>query len=320
MSTFAEEIVVYSARNKLMTKIPFNKFFRGTGISLKVVYGDIGELLERIKKEGENSPADLLLTVDAGSLWQATQAGFFQPVHSDILAKNIPSYFRDPQNHWFGLSKRARIIVYNSQRINPSELATYADLAEPKWKNKLCLRTSKKVYNQSLVAMMISKHGVEKTEKIIKGWVKNLDEEPYDKDSEVIRAIMKGQCDVGIVNHYYLGRAIKRYPDIPVDLFWPNQDEGGGGVYVDIAGAGVMKNARNKESAVKLLEWLSSEKAQNLFADSNMEYPVNPNIKPNPQVQAWGDFKQNTENISHAGKNRDAAINLMQRAGYRECE
>ena len=317
LQVYAEEIVVYSAREKSLTKRPFKSFSIETGINIKLVTGKIDDLLERLKKEGKNSPADILITVDAGSLWQATQADLFQPIDSDILTKNIPPYLRDPQNHWFGLSKRARTIIYSSERVKPSELSTYAGLAGPKWKDKLCLRTSEKVYNQSLVAMMIKNHGVEETEKIITGWVQNLAEEPYNKDSAVIINMADGKCDVGIVNHYYLARMLKTNQAIPVKLFWPNQAESEGGVYVDISGAGIAKYSKNKKLAVQFLNWLSSEKAQNLFADSNMEYPVNPNVKPNPLVQVWGDFKQNTDNISHSGENRDAAIELMKRAKYK---
>ena len=317
VTAFAEEVVVYSARDKNLLRIPFNAFTHETGIHIKLISGKIDELLEILKKEGKDSPADMLITVDAGSLWQAAQADLFQPINSDILANNIPYHLRDPENLWFGLSKRARTIVYSTKWVRPAELSTYADLAQPKWQDRLCLRTSKKVYNQSLVAMMITKYGVERTEEIVKGWVQNLADEPYKKDTDVIMAIIERQCDVGIVNHYYYGRLLKRDPTIAVDLFWPNQGEGEGGVYIDISGAGIMKHANNKESAVKLLNWLSSEKAQNLFADSNMEYPVNPNVKPDPLVQAWGDFKPNTDNLSQSGKYRESAIELMQRANYR---
>jgi iron(III) transport system substrate-binding protein len=164
--------------------------------------------------------------------------------------------------------------------------------------------------------MMITKNGVEGAENIIKGWVHNLAEDPYKKDTDVIMAIIHDRCDVGIVNHYYYGRMFKRDPNIPVNLFWASQGEGESGVHVDISGAGVLKYATNKELAVKFLNWLSSEKAQNLFANSNMEYPVNPNVEPNSLVQGWGDFKQNTDNISQSGANRDAAIELMKRAKY----
>jgi len=317
VSAIAEEIVVYSSRNPFLIRIPFNEFFRQTGIKINLETGDIDDLLERIEKEGKSSPADMLITADSGSLWKAAQADLFQPINSDILIKNVPVHLRDPNNYWFGLSKRARTIVYSSERVRPADLSTYEDLAQPKWKDRLCLRTSKKEYNQSLVAMMIAKHGVDETEKIIGGWVKNLADSPYNKDSKVIKAIMDKQCDVGIINHYYLGRILKTNSNIPVNLFWPNQDEGEGGVYIDISGAGVMKYAKNKELAVELLNWLSSEKAQNLFADSNMEYPINTNVKPNPLVQVWGDFKQNTDNISQSGINRDAAIKLTERAGYK---
>lgn len=316
LTVYADEIVVYSARGKTLTRKPFNKFSRETGIRIKLVDGKINELMGMLEKEGANSPADVLLTVDAGSLWKATEDGLFQTVSSDILTKNIPSYLRDPDNHWFGLSKRARTIVYSTKRVQPSELSTYEDLANPKWKNKLCLRTSSKVYNQSLVAMMITKHGVEETRQIIKGWVQNLANQPFAKDNGVVFAIDEGKCDVGIINHYYLGRLLKADPDKKVSLFWPNQGENEGGVYVDISGAGILKTSKNKDLAVRFLEWLSSEKGQELFAESNMEYPVNPNVKPSPQVQAWGEFKANTDNISQSGKNRHAAVDLMRRVNY----
>lgn len=313
----AEEITVYSARNLLLTRIPFNDFFRETGIKINVESGEIDELLARLQNEGTNSAADVLLTVDAGSLWKATQEGLFQPINSQTLQKNIPEHLRDPDNYWFGLSKRARTIIYSTKRVDPAELTTYEDLANAKWQKKLCLRTSAKEYNQSLVAMMITRHGIEETEKIVSGWVKNLAADPFNKDSEVIQAISSGTCDVGLVNHYYLGRILKRDPNIPVGLFWPNQGENEGGVFVDISGAGILKNAKHKDNAVKLLEWLSSDAAQNLFADSNMEYPVNPHIEPNEIVKVWGAFKQNTDNVSQAGKNREAAIKLMDRVGYK---
>ncbi len=313
---FAEEIVVYSARSKSLTRIPFSKFQFQTGINIKLVEGNIDELLEKLKKEGKTSPADVLITVDAGSLWSATQDGLFQPINSDTLTKNIPPHLRDPGNHWFGLSKRARTIVYSKLKVRASELSTYEDLADQKWANKLCLRTSQKVYNQSLVAMMITKHGIEGTEEIIKGWVQNLAEPPYKKDTDVITALKEKKCAVGIVNHYYLGKMLKADPKMPVGLFWPNQGENEGGVFVDISGAGVLKNAKNKELAIKFLNWLSSEKAQSLFADSNLEYPVNQNVKPNSLVQAWGDFEQYTENLGQSGENRREAIELMKRAKY----
>lgn len=314
---FTEELIVYSARSPALIEIPLNNFVNQTGINIRLSTGDIDNLLEKLRKDGKDSPADVLITVDAGSLWEATQADLLQPINSQILIKNIPGHLRDPQNHWFGLSKRARVIVYSPQRVDPSALSTYAALAQPQWENRLCLRTSEKVYNQSLVAMMITKHGVEETEKIIKGWVQNLAHGPFNEDTDVIKAIIEGQCDVGIVNHYYLGRMFRRDPDIPVNLFWPNQGETEEGVYVDISGAGVLKYAKNKETAIIFLNWLSSEEAQNLFANINMEYPVNPDVEPYSLLQIWGSFKQNTDNISQSGKNRNTAIELMKRANYK---
>jgi iron(III) transport system substrate-binding protein len=200
-------------------------------------------------------------------------------------------------------------------RVKPFELSTYEALADEKWKGRLCLRTSKKVYNQSLVAMMIAEHGIEKTEQIVQGWVGNLAAKPFSNDTKVMKAIIAGQCDAGIVNSYYYGRLLKKENTIPLSLYWPNQ--AGSGVHVNVSGAGITKHAKHKEDAIRFLNWLSSEKAQNLFADSNMEYPANPLVKPHSFVAEWGDFKQNIINVSEAGKLQAEAIKLMDRAKYK---
>jgi len=311
----AGEVVVYSARNEQLIKPMFDAFTKETGIAVKFVTDKEGPLMQRLKAEGANTPADVLITVDAGNLWEAANEDLLQPANSKVLEKNIPAHLRDPQNRWFGLSVRARTIAYNTQKVKPADLSTYEDLAGPKWKGRLCLRTSKKVYNQSLVGMLIAQHGEAESEKIVRGWVANLATDPFSDDTKTLEAIAAGQCDVGLVNTYYYGRLMKKDPKLPLALFWPNQN--GSGVHVNVSGAGVTKHAKHKAEAVKLLEFLSSSDAQNLFADVNMEYPANPAVKPDPVVAAWGSFKQNPINVAKAGENQAAAVKLMDRAAYR---
>ena len=313
--THAEEVVVYSARIEQMIKPIFDAFTKETGIDVRYLTDKEGPLLERLKAEGKNTPADMLLTVDAGNLWQAAQEGLLKSVESKILEANIPSHLQDPQNRWFGLSVRARTIVYNTTKVKPSELSTYEALGDAKWKGRVCLRSSKKVYNQSLVAMMIAEHGETKTEKIVDSWVDNLATDPFADDTKAMEAVAAGQCDVTVVNTYYFGRLMEKNPKLPLGIFWPNQN--GTGVHVNVSGAGVTAHAKNDKGAVRLLEFLSSEKAQNLFADVNLEYPVNPKVKPDAAVASWGNFKQNSINVAKAGELQATAVKLMDRAGYK---
>lgn len=311
----AEEVVVYSARIEQLIKPMFDAFTKETGIKVKYTTDNEGALLARLEAEGKNTPADMLITADAGNLWAAAQAGLLKSVKSDVLESNIPAHLRDPANEWFGLSIRARTLIYNTKKVKPEELSTYEDLANPKWRKRLCLRTSKKVYNQSLVAMMIAEHGEAKTEEIVKGWVANLATDPLSDDTRALEFVAAGKCDVTVVNTYYFGRLMSKDPKLPLAVFWPNQNDGG--VHVNISGAGVTRHGRNEAAAIKLLEFLSSDKAQNLFADVNMEYPVNPKIAADPFVAAWGEFKQNPMNLAKAGELQTTAVKLMDRAGYR---
>ncbi len=310
-----DEIVVYTARKEHLVKPLFDAYTKKSGIKIKYITDKAAPLLARLQAEGKNSPADMLITVDAGNLWQAAQKGVLSPVKSEILEKNIPPQLRDPGGHWFGLSVRARTIVYATDRVKVSDLSTYEDLADPRWKGRLCLRTSKKVYNQSLVAMMIAQKGEKETEAIIKGWVDNLATAPFSNDNRTMKGIAAGQCDVGIVNTYYYGRLLKKEPAIKLALFWPNQNDRG--VHVNISGAGVTSNASNRLQAIKLLEWLSGAEAQNIFASLNMEYPANPAIKVDASVAAWGEFKQDKLNVIKAGELQAKAVMLMDRAGYK---
>lgn len=315
----AAEVTVYSARNEQLIKPLFDAYTQATGTTVKFITDKEGPLLTRLQSEGANTPADLLITVDAGNLWQAAHAGLLQAVKSPTLETNLPAHLRDPDNRWFGLSVRARTIVYNRNKVKAAELSTYEDLAFPKWKGRLCLRTSKKVYNQSLVAMLIHAHGEAKAESIVKGWVANLAAEPFPDDTKAMEAVAAGICDVTLVNTYYYGRLLDKQPNLPLALYWPNQTVTGdaAGVHVNVSGAGVTQHAKQAAEAIKLLEWLSSAQAQNLYADENLEYPANPKVPAAKAVQSWGEFKQNPLNVSAAGKLQAQAVLLMDRAGYK---
>ena len=315
MSTSAEEVVVYSSRNEHLIKPLFDQFSDETGIEVNYLTDKAGPLILRLQSEGRRTPADMLITVDAGNLWQAAHKGVLAEVQSPVLDANVPASLRDPKGRWFGLSKRARTVVYSTERVKPEEITTYEALAEPQWKGRLCLRTSKKVYNQSLVATLIARHGEQKTEQIVKGWVDNLAAAPFSNDTKVMEAILAGQCDVGIVNTYYFGRLQKKNPDIKLALAWPNQQTSG--VHINVSGAGITKFAKHPEAALKLLEWLSGKEAQADFAGLNMEYPVNAAVAPSDIVKAWGDFVPDSLNVSEAGRLQGDAIRLMDRAGYR---
>ena len=308
-----DEIVIYSARH-YGQEAAFDAFTKKTGIQLKILNGSTGELFERLKAEGERSPADILLTVDAGNLWNAARAGLLARTDSPELQANIPAHLRDPENRWVGLTVRARTIMYNTKKVKPSELSTYEALGDPKWKGRLCLRTSGYIYNQSLLATMIKRHGEVKTESIVRGWVAN---EPIliNGDTKILEAIAAGQCDVGITNHYYLARLVSKNPDFPVAPFWANQQTTG--THVNISGAGITAHAKNRANAVKFLEFLSSPEAQQMFANLSFEYPANPQAAIHPLVAKWGKFKQDDVNIAAAGEFQAAAVKLADRGGYK---
>jgi len=310
-----KEIVVYSSRKEHLIKPFFEQFTKETGIPVVYITDAAAPLVSRLKAEGERSPADILMTVDAGNLWLAKNEGILQSLDSKVLEENVPESLQDPDNQWFGLTVRARTIVYSKERVNPSELSTYEALGDEQWEDRLCLRTSKKVYNQSLVAMLIARHGEEKAQQIVEGWVGNLATDPFSNDTKVMNAIEAGACDVGIVNTYYFGRLEKESPEIPLALYWPNQESTG--VHVNISGAGITKHSSNVENATKLLEWMSSAEAQQMYAGLNMEYPANPEIEPVPEVEAWGSFKADDMNLSKAGELQPQAVKVMDRAGYK---
>jgi len=310
----ADEVVVYSSRIDELIKPVFDAYTAKTGVKVKFITDKEAPLMARIKAEGDNTPADLLLTVDAGNLWQAEQMGILQPMKSAIVDANIPSQYRSSTGAWTGLSLRARTIVYSTERVQPEELSTYEALADKNWEGRLCLRTSKKVYNQSLTATLLETHGVEKTEQILKGWVNNLATDVFADDNSVINAVNAGQCDVGIVNTYYFGRLHKQNPDLKVKLFWPNQADRG--VHVNLSGIGLTQHAPNPQAAQKLVEWMTGEEAQAIFAGANQEFPANPKATVSAEVAAWGSFKADSIPVEVAGKRQAEAIRLMDRVGW----
>ncbi len=312
---FAEEITVYSARMEQLIKPVFDAYTKASGVKIRFITDKEGPLLQRLIAEGKDSPADIFMAVDAGMLWKAAEEKLLKPVASPVLKANIPAHLRDPKDQWFGLSVRARTIVYNTKNVKPEVLSTYEALGDAKFQKRLCMRTSKKVYNMSMVAMMIADLGMEQTEKVVVSWVKNLAVPVFSDDTQVMKAISDGICDVGIVNTYYYGRLMEKHPDYPLALFWPNQKDRG--VHINISGAGLTRHTKNEKAAIAFLEWLSSKEAQNLFADVNLEYPANPNVKPNAMVAKWGTFKQDTINMENAGKLQIDAVKLMDRALYK---
>jgi iron(III) transport system substrate-binding protein len=309
------ELVVYSARNEQLIKPLFDRYEAERGVRIEFITDDAGPLIERLAAEGTGSPADVFLTVDAGDLWIAAERGLLRPMDPTRIAENIPAHLRDPAHRWAGLSVRARTIAHSTERVPVETLSTYEALAEPAWRGRLCLRTSKKVYNQSLVAMLIAQHGEERTEEIVRGWVANLATDVFSSDTKLLEAIAAGQCDVGIVNTYYFGRMQRDDPSLPLRLFWPDQD--GSGVHVNVSGAGITAHAPHAEQAQAFIEWLSSPAAQGEFAAVNLEYPANPAVDPDPRVAAWGTFEASDMSLARAGELQTAAVKLMDRAGYR---
>jgi iron(III) transport system substrate-binding protein len=309
----AVELLLYSSRH--YPKEPaFEAFMRKTGITLKVFHASDAELFERLKAEGDRTAADLLVTVDAGNLWNAARAGYLAPVDSPELATNVPAHLRDPQGRWVALAVRARTIMYSTTRVKPEELSTYAALGDPKWKDRLCLRSSSHIYNQSLLATMIKRYGEPRTEAIVRGWVAN---QPtlINGDAKILEAIAAGQCDVGVANTYYLGRALAKDPSLPVRPFWP--DQAGPGVHVNISGAGVIAHTRHRAEAIRFLEFLSSPEAQAVWVEASFEYPANPQVPPQPLLTGWGRFRMDDINVAAAGEYQAAATKLADRAGYR---
>ena len=317
----AQEVNLYSSRHYDTDVALYDAFTEQSGITVNLIEGDADQLIERIKAEGRNSPADVLITVDAGRLWRADEAGLLQPVSSPVLEEAIPAELRHPEGRWFGLSQRLRGIVYAKDRVDPSEIASYEDLADPKWQGRVCIRSSTNVYNQSLVASMIEANGVEATEAWAQGLVDNLARPPQGGDTDQIKAVAAGECDVAVVNHYYLVRLIEgetaedRAVADQVGIVFPDQD--GRGAHANVSGAGVVATAPNRENAVKFLEYLTTPEAQAYFAQGNYEFPVVDGVKLDPVLEQWGEIKTDAVNAAKLGENNPEAVKLMDRVGWK---
>lgn len=317
----AEEVNLYSSRQEHLMRPLLDAFTKSTGVTVNVVTAGEDALIERAKTEGANSPADVLITVDAGRLIKADQAGLFQPIKSPVLDAAIPAALRDPKGDWYGLSMRARVIFYSKERVKPDELSTYEALADSKWKGRICIRSSSNVYNQSMLSAMIVEDGAAKAEAWAKGIAANMARPPAGGDRDQILAVAAGVCDIAIANTYYYAGLLtstkeeEKQAAQKVALFWPNLSARG--AHVNISGAGVMKNAPHKEAAIKLLEFLVGDEAQRLYAEAVYEFPVKPGIAPSGVVAGFGKFKADTLSLAEIGNHQAEAIRIFDRAGWR---
>jgi iron(III) transport system substrate-binding protein len=315
------EVNVYSARQESLIKPLLDRFTEQTGAKINLVTGKGDALLTRLKSEGMNSPADVLLTVDAGRLYRAQEASILQAVESDDLNRLIPSHLRSADNQWYGLSVRARVIVFAKDRVKANQLSTYEALSDPQWQGKICVRSSSNIYNQSLVAGMIASQGMLKTEAWLKAFVANFARPPAGGDRDQIKAVASGQCDVAVVNSYYLGGMLlsddqaQQTAASKVTLFWPNQKDRG--THVNISGAGITQSAKNIELARKLIAFLASNESQEWYAERNNEFPVRDAVKVSTVLESWGPFVADTLNVTELGRNNAAAIMAMDRAGWK---
>ena len=313
---------LYSSRHYQTDEALYANFTRLTGIKVNRIEAGEDALIERVRNEGERSPADVLVTVDAGRLWRAEQLGFFQPVKSATLDARIPVAFREPNGQWFGFSLRARLIAYNKARVKAAEVPTYESLAEPKWKGRICMRSSTHIYNLSLMGAMIDHLGEAKAEQWAQGVKANLARDPKGGDTDQLKSVAAGECDVTISNQYYYARLLRSAkPDEreigeKIGVVFPNQS--GQGTHVNISGAGVMKNAPNREAAVKFLEYLASDEAQRYFAEGNNEWPVVANVKPdNPVLKMLGEFKRDSLNVAVLGRNQPNSQKIYDRVAWK---
>ncbi|MGY6551494.1 MAG: Fe(3+) ABC transporter substrate-binding protein [Erythrobacter sp.] len=315
----AGEINLYSSRHYDTDLALYEDFTKATGIKVNRIEADADALIERIVSEGEFSPADLLITVDAGRLWRAEQAGILAPVDSPLLKERLPDYLRHPDGLWFGLSTRARIIIYNKAKGAPQGLASYADLAKPEFKGDICVRSSSNIYNISLLSSVIAHKGAAEAENWTRGVVANLARPPEGNDTSNIEAVAAGECRISVVNTYYLARfagdpAQKGVFDA-IGVIFPDQD--GLGTHVNISGAGVVKSAPNRDNAIRFLEYLTEEKAQRYFADGNNEYPAVIGLSANSAVEQLGKFRADTLNAAEIGRNQAEAVRIFDRAGWK---
>ncbi len=318
-----DEINIYSQRHYQVDKKQYENFEKKTGIKINVIKAGADELLERLYNEGENSPADLFVTVDAGKLQKGVEKGLFQKIKNKIIESNIIADLKDVNSYWVPVTYRARLIVYSNERVLSHELSTYEDLANPKWKGKILVRSSSNAYNQALMASMYANIGEEATKKWSKGIVNNLARDPKGNDRDQVKAIASGQGDLAIVNSYYIGMLLSSEKESEVlagksiSVFFPNQAKEDRGTHVNISGFALTKNAPNRENAIKLLEYLTDVEAQNTYVNNSFEYPVNPKVKPSKIVSSWGEFKFDKLDLNLLGSLRADAIKIFDYTGWK---
>lgn len=313
---------VYSYRQDNLIRPILDEFSEQTGIQVNLVTGAADGLIERLRNEAARSPADILLTVDAGRLVRAKELGLLQAIESDTLRQRVPAQYRDPEDHWFGLSLRARVLFYNPEAVSHEDLPEdYLGLADERWRGRLCVRSSDNIYNQSLLAALIAHHGEQQAEEWAGGVVANLARSPQGNDRSQITGVAVGACDLGLANTYYYGRMqesserSEREQAAAVALHFPSGEHG---THINISGAGVTRHAPNRDNAIRLMEFLASDQAQRFYADANMEYPVVAGTEPSEQVRQWGyPFEADSLNVTRLGELNEAAVRIFDRAGWR---
>jgi iron(III) transport system substrate-binding protein len=303
-------VTVYTGRHYGIEPV-FEDFTAATGIEVRFTTGNDPELRERLLAEGENTPADVVMTADAANIELSAEAGALASVESDILTETIPEELRSERNDWFTLSQRARVIIHSTERVDDPP-TTYADVGDPQWDGRICLRPSTHPYTQSLVASLVIAEGEERATEIVQSWVDN-DPLYINSDTDIYKAVADGECDVAIANTYYLGRLLTEDPDFPVAIVWPEQD--GRGAHVNVSTAAVTANAPNPENALALIEWLATD-GQQQFADANFEFPADPSLEPNEIVASWGEFEADLAAVRQLGANQPTAIEILSATGY----
>ena len=317
------EVNLYSQRHYSVDEVQYKNFEDLTGIKVNVVKANADELIERLKNEGENSPADLFITVDAGKLYKARESGLLQKLSTEVIDKNVKEELRDPDGYWTPITYRARILVYSKERVQKSELSTYEDLINPKWKNRLLARSSSNTYNQALMSSLVANLGSKKAGEWSRGVVANFARDPKGSDRDQVRAIAAGQGDVAIVNSYYIGILLSSEKDQDVsagnsvEVFFPNQGENERGSHINVSAIGLTANSPNRENAIKLIEYLTSVEAQEVYINNSYEYPVNAKVEPSQIVKNWGEFKVDQLNLNKLGEFREEAIKIFDSTGWK---
>lgn len=319
----SKEINIYSQRHYDSDKMQYKKFEEKTGIKVNVTKAGADELIQRLKNEGDNSQADLFITVDVGKLWQASDMGLFQKFNDPKVFDNIDPQFLDKNGYWVPLTYRSRVVVYSNERVKKEDLSTYEDLANEKWRGRLLVRSSSNAYNQALMSSLVANLGPEAVTSWSEAVVKNFARDPKGSDRDQVKAIAAGQGDIAIVNSYYIGLllASEKEEEInagnAVSVFFPNQGDGERGAHINVSGIALAKNAPNKENAIELIKYLTSVEGQETYVNNSYEYSVNPNVKPDMIVQAWGEFKKDPVDLNMLGVKRDEAIRIFDKTGWK---